>query len=104
MITKFLEGTRNCTTPEGEIIQLEYYLLENQGTEIGSIIKNYGIEIVKKRSHFGETIYIETDKIECLTYDKEKAKEIINKLISNSVTPISMLYIIDDLMDETPCA
>ena len=53
--------------------------------------------------HFGETIYTETDQIDSLTHEKERAQEIINKLIANTIT-ISMLNIIDDLMDETPWA
>lgn len=103
MLAKFLEGTRNCRIPNGGLIQLEYFLLEKENEQIDNITKTYGIEIVKKCNHFGETIYTETDQIECLTCKKEKAQEIINKLISNSVTPISMLYIIDDMMDEAPC-
>lgn len=104
MITKYLEGTRNCSTPEGEIIQLEYFLLEKEGNDIGNFMKTYGVEIVKKSNFFGKTVCTETDQLDCLTYEKEVAKEIINKLISNSVTPISMSYIINDIMDETPCA
>ncbi|NLM13763.1 MAG: hypothetical protein GX209_08485 [Epulopiscium sp.] len=102
MLAKFLEGTRNCCTPDGGTIQLEYFLLEKENKETNHLTKTYGIEIVKKCAHFGETIYTETDQIESLTHEKEMAKEIINKLIAHAVTPISMLYIIDDLMDETP--
>ncbi|NLK97849.1 MAG: hypothetical protein GX272_07185 [Epulopiscium sp.] len=102
MLAKFLEGTRNCCTPNGGTIQLEYFLLEKESKN--SLSKTYGIEIVKKCMHFGETIYTETDQIDSLTHEKESAQEIINKLIANTVTPISMLNIIDDLMDETPWA
>ncbi|NLJ88762.1 MAG: hypothetical protein GX327_08355 [Epulopiscium sp.] len=104
MITKYLEGTRNCSTLDGEIIQLEYFLLEKEGNDGNNSMKTYGIEIVKKKSFLGKAICTETDQIDCLTHEKEIAKEIINKLISNSVTPITMSYIINDIMDETPCA
>jgi hypothetical protein len=102
MLTRFLEGTRNCRKSDGEMIQLEYFLLEKQRNEMNNLSKTYGIEIVKKYAHFGETIYTETDQIECLTHEKEKAKEIIDKLIAHAVTPVSMIYVIEDLIDETP--
>ncbi|WP_058486799.1 DUF6514 family protein [Defluviitalea phaphyphila] len=104
MITKFLEGIRNCSTSDGRFIQLEYFLLEREGKELSNTKKSYGIEIVKKCDHLGQIVYTETDYIDYITYEKEKAKQIINKLIANSVTPVTMSYVIDDLMDETPCA
>ncbi|NLM47398.1 MAG: hypothetical protein GX198_01045 [Epulopiscium sp.] len=104
MITKYLEGTRNCSTLDGEMIQLEYFLLEKEGADGNNTVKTYGIEIVKKSNFLGKAIRTETDQIDCLTHEKELAKEIINKLISHSVTPITMPYIINDMMDETPCA
>lgn len=33
MLTRFLEGTRNCRKSDGEMIQLEYFLLEKQRNE-----------------------------------------------------------------------
>ncbi len=48
MITKYLEGTRNCSTLDGEMIQLEYFLLEKEGADGNNTVKTYGIEIVKK--------------------------------------------------------
>jgi hypothetical protein len=103
MISRFLEGTRNCCISGGEAIQLEYFLLETDLESDRDLTKSYGIEIVKKCNQCGQTISTETDIIHCLSTEKEQAQEIINKLIANTVTPVSMIYVIEDLLEEIPC-
>lgn len=90
---KYLKGTRLVDTEDCQIINLEYYLIESTYMEIGISKTAYGIEILKTAGEL-----IETDIIQKLTYSKQKAMNIINKLIANTVTPIGMVYAIDELL------
>lgn len=90
---KYLKGTRLVNTQEYQNINLEYYLIESTYMETGLSKTAYGIEILKTTGEL-----IETDIIQKITDSKQKAMEIINKLIANTVTPIGMVYAIDELI------
>lgn len=103
MITKTLEGTRNFHFQDQCPMQLEYYLIE---TEIfrsnGHTQTIYGVEIVKKNQMFDRDITVESDMVDGVFETKEHAEEVINTLIGNSVTPVSLVNVIDDLLETVP--
>ena len=72
-------------------INLEYYKTKSNNSE------KYGIEIVK-------TEYIKNEEkqenkyIEALTASEEKVENILSKLKNNQVTPVSLEYIIIDML------
>jgi len=75
-------------------IELSYYLTEckmkdNKDSNL------YGIQIEKRD---GENTEIESSG--SISYSKEVVQQLIHKLIEHLVTPISMLYIIDDFITE----
>lgn len=104
MNKRFLEGTRNFISENGEDCRLEYFLLEKKiraEDEVEKIL--YGIEIIKKRGKSEQEIRVESEEVNSLTYQKEGAQYILNKLIGNIVTPVTMVPIIDELIVREPC-
>lgn len=101
MICKYLEKkievqTENDISGGQNPIVLEYYLLEcDSGEPYGDYEnKTYGIEVVKK---------IKDDALECeiikdFSPCKASAREILDKLAKNTVTPVELKYILDDLL------
>lgn len=85
-------------------LQLEYYLLEGFISDCEELtgIKTYGIEIVMKtydENTEDENINIEEREIiRDLSSSKETTKIILDKLASNTVTPIELPFIIDDIV------
>jgi len=79
----------------GNDFELEYYLLENdvKDSEIKAN-KVYGVEIVKKLND-GST---EIERFENIYTSSEEARELIGKLAANTVTPLSLPYILEDLI------
>lgn len=81
-------------------IFLEYYLVESDahGSEYGLMSsKVYGIEIVKKESD-SSNARIESELVRNVSCCRESARMILNKLAINSVTPVGLPFILDDLL------
>ena len=101
MVSKYLEK-RVEIIPDGDMgntgvpLELEYYLVESDVdmTEDIPEEKTYGIEIVKKT----ENRNIENEMIRNLCYNKGCAMDILNKLVYNTVTPVELPFVIDDLL------
>lgn len=75
---------------------LEYYLIESEydeQDELGKII-TFGIEIDKVVDEQSTEMEI----IRNFSCSKENTLEMIEKLAKNSVTPVSLRYIIDDML------
>ncbi|MCT4542316.1 MAG: DUF6514 family protein [Vallitalea sp.] len=89
---KYLKGTRQAITDESIVIYLEYYLIESIYYEKEKTKTAYGIEVLMKNNE-----YYETDIVEKITNQKEKVLEMINKIIGNMVTPVGLIYAIDEL-------
>jgi Family of unknown function (DUF6514) len=77
-------------------IKLEYYLLESETDEIDDLRgkKIFGIEVVKKMQGIEDEIKSYKD-ISCC---EESTQNILNKLAINSVTPLGLPYVLDDLI------
>ncbi len=80
----------------GSRIQLEYYLLTSETDEYGNdpALMTYGIEIVKRV----EGVPSETMVFEDIHPDKEKIRSIICLLADNTVTPVSLPEILEDII------
>lgn len=80
---------------------LEYYLTENTYSndyKNAQELKSFGIGIVKKQYLCDEIVNIEYKSAEHLSLDKEKVEMLLEKLAKNTVTPISLYNVLDDLI------
>lgn len=76
--------------------ELEYYLIETKIDDIEELKDQtvYGIEIVKKV----DNKEVEGQKVKDFSSSIENVKSLINKLADNIVTPVSMMFVIDDIV------
>ena len=72
-------------------INLEYYKTKSNNSE------KYGIEIVKTE-YINSEEQQENKYIEALTASEEKVENILSKLKNNQVTPVSLEYVIIDML------
>jgi len=100
MLVKYLEKkveleSFDCTAAE-EPIELEYYLLESEirGEEELDGRKVYGIEVVKRVND----VKVERKIIKDVSCFKESTLEILKRLAENSVTPVSLPFILEDMI------
>lgn len=93
----YLEGTKILEIDEHEV-ELSYYLTECRKKE-NKDSTLYGIQIEKRDSG-----NVEIESSGCITYSKEIVLQMIHKLMENTVTPITLLYIIDDFVTKELCS
>lgn len=81
---------------QGNKFELEYYLLTSETDDFGNeeTLNTYGIEIVKKV----QGIFSESKRFENVHADKEKMKKLIGLLAENTVTPVSLQDILEDIL------
>ncbi|WP_010243206.1 DUF6514 family protein [Acetivibrio cellulolyticus] len=100
MLSKYLESRVELDLAEGTStnskIQLEYYLIESEHSQNYDCCgdKVYGIEIIKKESDN----HAESEIVRNLSNSKENTKGILSILAKNTVTPIGLSFVLDDLM------
>ena len=77
-------------------IELEYYLVEseNGALEVSDGKKVYGIGIIKKTKEECSEGMLVADFSCCIT----RTKEVLKKLVSNSVTPIALHNVLEDII------
>lgn len=92
-----LKGTRIVEIMPLREMELKYFLLEEMDEAEQTI--SYGVEIRKTES---EQIEIET--VKGVTDSKEMADHLIELLITNTVTPISLVNVVDDYITEKVCS
>lgn len=100
MSCKLLEKSREAERElfdeaQGSRMQLEYYLLTSETDEYekDAVQMTYGIEIVKRMEGFPD----ETMKFENVHTDRERIRKIISLLADNTVTPVCLPDILEDL-------
>ena len=81
-------------------IKLEYYKTQTNEEEVKSQkdIK-YGVEVIKT-AYINEKVDIEKRTIPEILRDEMKINRILDKLKENKVTPVSVEYVIEDLLKE----
>lgn len=90
-------GKRIVEAITGSELVLEYFLLEKLDEESHQI--SYGAKI-RKTEKDKEEIEI----VEGITQSKEKMQELVLLLMNYTVTPISMVNVIDDYVTENVCS
>ena len=78
-------------------LYLEYFLTEVKIYETKKEPNVFGVKIINKVVKDNEETY-EVDTVLKISYSKEFVLKIINKLISNSITPVCLAEIIDDMI------
>ena len=80
----------------GSSLELEYYLIESELDYIPELYgkKVYGVGVVKKLADgcFEEAV------VSNLFCNKNNVSQVVNKLCENVVTPISLRYVIEDMI------
>jgi len=101
MVYKFFEKhvkieEKDSSRKPENLMELDYYLLESEFDEAENreISKAYGIEIVKR--HNGGAV--ERKQFKNIFPSKEKTKNLIELLAEQTVTPLTLPYILDDLL------
>lgn len=101
MLNKFLEKkieitNEECLTVSEGFFELEYYLLESEINEIEDLAgqKVYGIEIVKRVNQ----IETENGTIKNFSCCKESTVKVLSKLADNTVTPVGLAFVMDDMI------
>lgn len=105
MVCKYLEK-KLILVPEDmdeefkRTIELDYYLLESEASDSDFVElkekKIYGIEIVKKV----DSKEIENKVVRNFSCCRDNAMQTVNRLAKNTVTPMAMSYILDDILGE----
>ena len=83
--------SNEVTLEDNRIMRLEYNITENRNSDTDE--PYYGIQIAKYLD--GKK---EIEEIEGISYSKDKVEAIAKILYRNTVTPISMVEIVDDLI------
>lgn len=96
MTKRIQKGKQHIETESERKVLLEYYLLSDVDEENNVY---YGAEIHKTDNGSKE---IET--VKGITDSKERAEELIDLLMRNTVTPISMTEVVDDYITEKVCS
>ena len=85
---------------DGEKIKfwLDYYILEKEVQIEGYSVNTYGIEICKRSKRENNSSYFEYRKIFDIFCSEAETVSVIDKLARNSVTPICMQEVLEDLI------
>ncbi len=102
MVNKYFKKRMNVSVQHylsdlKEAMSLEYYLLECEDYEYSDEIgayTGYGVEVVKILKNEP----VESNSFNNITSCKETAVNIINVLARNTVTPIELPYVLDDII------
>ncbi|NLY43173.1 MAG: hypothetical protein GX066_04230 [Clostridiaceae bacterium] len=81
-------------------INLKYYIIEDEivNEDFNHPIKGYGIEIVKKEMTIDDTTIIESMQISNVYCSEKRTQELIDKLAYHTVTPVTLDYILEDII------
>lgn len=91
-------GEKDYQDESNRRLNLRYYLLETRRAAVQSEAV-YGIGIEKTLKGEGKHLF-EKEMASCISYSKVFVKQMIQKLMDNLVTPVSMLEILDDMITE----
>ncbi|MBE7047787.1 MAG: hypothetical protein E7393_00230 [Ruminococcaceae bacterium] len=81
-----------------ESFSLDYYLLEKEVCVEDVRVNRFGVEIYKKAKRSDGTPYAEYRKIFDVFHTEAEALEVLSMMARNSVTPISMKDVLEDLL------
>lgn len=94
-----LIGEKEVIVEDGSM-QLEYYLIQESSVSKESDMKSiYGIKIMKKLGGA-----VESEEVKGISYSKEVVMQLIDTLMKFTVTPMTMVEVLDDLITERLCS
>ena len=97
---KFLyEKATSNTLENGELIKLQYFLLEDKIEIDSNIVKCYGFEI-KKTSISGSLELSEIKQIPNIFFNRHEAATLLKRIAEGRVTPIALSGILEDYMSD----
>lgn len=94
-----LIGERNVELEDQREMVLNYYLIEEPSKANGDMNYLYGIKIEKQ---FGGIV--ESEEVEAISYSKEVVLQLINTLMECTVTPMTLVEVVDDLITLRQCS
>lgn len=101
MLSRFLEKRIEIEGQEipcssGNVMELEYYLVESDQDfeSTATEEKSFGIQIIKKECGVASESIIFRDLHPC----RAETEKLVMLMAENTVTPVSLPYIIDDLL------
>jgi len=89
------DGLQYLSQPEINDVKLEYYLTESDFSIEPDLIpsKVYGIEIIKRSGSS-----VDVHKVRNIGFCRECTRNILNTLARNTVTPVSVPFVLDDIL------
>ena len=82
-----------------QAVLVEYYITEeDEGDEAYDKYKPYGIEVVKKQKIDG-VVYREIKSVKAMSNDREQVENLLSILHKNTVTPITVGDVMEDLKE-----
>ncbi len=95
---KLIKTIDVATEEAKQTFHLDYYLLEKEVHVEGITVSRFGLEIYKRARRKDGTPYAEYRKIFDIFETEAEATEVLNLMARNTVTPISMKDILEDLL------
>lgn len=77
---------------------LDYFLLEKDIKLEGFSVNTYGIEISKREKTAEDKSYCEYRRVYDVFCTKDEAEDALLKLVKNTVTPVSLLDVLEDMI------
>lgn len=96
MQKEFLIETRTVSDEKGNLLNLKYYLIEEEPSLSTAPI----YRICIKKSMVEKPGVEETESTPPVTRSEVFARQMLRRLITNAVTPVCLLEIVDDMMTE----
>lgn len=94
MQKEFLIETRAVADEKGTLLNLKYYLIEEKQPQAAAPL----YRICIKKSIAEKPDVEETESTPPVSHSEDFAREMLRRLITNAVTPICLLEIVDDMM------
>ncbi|MDO5521179.1 MAG: DUF6514 family protein [bacterium] len=85
--------TKVAGNDDNKELMLEYYLTEKESEETKELI--YGISVTKRCEN-----QVESDVVDNISYEKQQVLDLLHIISENTVTPICLAEVLDDLMTE----
>ncbi|MGI5999548.1 hypothetical protein B5E77_13885 [Lachnoclostridium sp. An131] len=94
MQKEFLIETRSVTDEKGNLLNLKYYLIEEESVQTRAPL----YRICIKKSSAGRPGVEEAESTPPVSGSEASARKMLRQLIRNAVTPVCLLEIVDDMM------
>lgn len=95
-----LIGEKQVLVDDEKMMILSYYLIEDSSKVKDEQVNNlYGIRIQKQ---FGGIV--ESEEVEALSYSKEVVLQLIETLMEFTVTPMTLVEVVDELITLRLCS